>query len=566
MKFSQMQYTRPDFDETNAKYQELLKNLKASKTAEECFAVYKEINDFGEIVDSMFSLAYIRKTLNTNDEFYAAEHEYIDEIEPQLEEVLQEISKALLESPFRKELEEAWGKLMFTNLEIDLKTFSPAIIEDLQVENKLSTEYDDLMASAKIELEGKELNLSQVRAYFQNKDRALREQAINAYSQWFLSKGEQLDNLFDSLVKIRTQIAKKLGYEKFTELGYYRMQRNCYDEKMVAKFREGVVKYIVPVVTRLKAEQAKRIGATKIDIIDNSFSFPDGNPTPKGTPDEIFEHGKKMYGELSADTSEFFNFLLENELFDVLTRAGKEIGGYQTSIPMYKSPFIFANFNGTSDDIDVLTHEAGHAYAAYVAKDIYPSQLQHGGQDVSEIHSMAMEFFTWPWMEGFFGEDTEKYYQNHLASCVDFLPYGVMVDEFQHLIYNNPDKTPKERQEMWLSLEEKYRPWLDKANIPFWTEGRSWQMQLHIYGLPFYYIDYCLAGVMALNFWALNQKDEESKNNQNEAWAKYKKLVSYAGTKTFVDLVTDSGLPSPFEPDNLKIVADMVIDWLEAKA
>ena len=556
MKFSQMQYKRPEFEETNAKYKELLEKFKASKTAEECFAVYKEFNDFSVIVDSMFSLAYIRKTLNTNDEFYAAEHDYIDEIEPQLEEVLQEISKALLESPFRKEMEEAWGKLMFTNLEIDLKTFAPVIIEDLQEENKLSSDYDELMASASIEFEGELLNLSKLRAYFQNKDRALREKAVKAYSGWFTERSEQLDNLFDSLVKVRTRIAKKLGYENFTELGYYRMQRNCYDENMVAKFREGVVKHIVPVATKLISEQAKRIGVEKMSIIDYRFSYPDGNPTPKGTPDEIFAHGKKMYGELSADTSEFFNFLLENELFDVLTRDGKEIGGYQASIPMYKSPFIFANFNGTSADIDVLTHEAGHAYAAYVAKDIYPNELQHGGQDISEIHSMAMEFFTWPWMKGFFGEDTEKYYRSHLSDSVDFLPYGVMVDEFQHLVYNNPDKTPKERNEMWLSLEAKYRPWLDMADVPFWTNGRSWQMQLHIYGMPFYYIDYCLAGIMALNFWALNQKDHK------DAWAKYKRLVSFAGTKTFVDIVADSGLPSPFEPDNLKMVADMVIDWL----
>jgi M3 family oligoendopeptidase len=557
MKFSQMQYTRPEFEETNNKLKELLENFKAAKTAEECFAAYKEFNDFNVIVDSMFSLAYIRKTLNTNDEFYVAEHEYIDEIEPQLEEVLQEISKALLESPFRKEMEDAWGKLMFTNLEIDLKTFSPVIIEDLQEENKLTSEYDELMASAIIEFEGEQCNLSKISAYFQNKDRGLREKARKAYSEWFMERSEQFDNIFDALVKVRTRIAKKLGYETFTELGYYRMTRNCYDENMVAKFREGVIKHLVPVATQLKNEQASRIGVEKISIIDNDFAYVDGNPTPKGTPDEIFEHGKKMYAELSADTSEFFNFMLENELFDVLTRAGKEVGGYQTSIPMHKSPFIFANFNGTSGDIDVLTHEAGHGYAAYVAKDIYPNELQNGQQDISEIHSMAMEFFTWPWMEGFFGEDTKKYYHNHLSGSVDFIPYGVMVDEFQHLIYASPEKTAIERNELWLSLEAKYRPWLDMADVPFWTEGRSWQRQLHIYDVPFYYIDYCLAGIMALNFWALNQKDHK------DTWEKYKRLVSFAGTKTFVDLVADSGLPSPFEPDNLKLVADMVLDWLE---
>ena len=557
MKFSQMQYTRPIFEEVNAKYKQLLTNFKAAKTAEECFAAYKEINDYYVVMDSMFSLAYIRKTIDSNDEFYASEYEYADEVDPMIEELLQEVSKALLESPFRKELEAAWGKLMFTNLEIDLKTFSPEIIEDLQEENKLCSEYDKLMASAAIEFDGKLLNLSELAAYVQNLDREVRKNAVMAHSNWFMENSEQLDNIFDALVKVRTRIAKKLGYESFTELGYYRMQRNCYDEKMVSQFREGVLKHIVPVAVQLKAAQAKRIGVPTISIIDNDFSYPDGNPTPKGTPDEIFEHGKKMYAELSAETSEFFNFMLDNELFDVLTKPGKEIGGYQSTILMHKSPFIFANFNGTSDDIDVLTHEAGHAYAAYVARDIYPVELQHGPQETSEIHSMAMEFFTWPWMNGFFGEDTKKYYHSHLATSLTFLPYGVMVDEFQHHIYAKPEMTPQERNELWLTLEAKYRPWLDMADIPYWAEGRRWQGQLHIFTVPFYYIDYCLAGIIALNFWALNQKDHK------DAWAKYKRLVHFAGTKTFVDLIADSGIASPFEPDNLKIVADMALEWFE---
>ncbi|MCL2400069.1 MAG: M3 family oligoendopeptidase [Defluviitaleaceae bacterium] len=556
MKFSQMQYKRPEFAETNAKYKELLENFKAAKTADECFAAYKEINDFNVIVESMFTIAYIRKTLDTRDEFYAAEIEYIDEVEPELEEVLQEIVKALLESPFREDMEAKWGKLMFTNLEIDLKTFSPEIIEDLQEENRLCSEYSDLMASAMIEFDGKQLNLSEIDAYFQNTNSEVRKVAATLYSNWFMERNEQFDNLFDALVKVRTHIAKKLGYKSFTELGYYRMQRNCYDENTIAQFRERILEHFVPVVTRLKSMQADRIGTESISIIDNDFCYSDGNPTPKGTPDEIFEHGKQMYKELSKETSEFFNFMLENELFDVLSRPGKEVGGYQSMISMHKAPFIFANFNGTSGDIDVLTHEAGHAYAAYVARDIYPVELQFGQEDIGEIHSMSMEFFAWPWMEGFFGEDTEKYYHSHLSTSVTFLPYGVMVDDFQHQIYANPNMTAKERNDLWLSLEAKYRPWLDMAGIPFWAEGRRWQAQTHIYCDPFYYIDYCLAGVIALDFWTINEYDTV------EAWSLYNKLVHNAATKTFVDVIEDSYLSSPFDTDNLRRIAREVYGWL----
>ncbi|MCL2854131.1 MAG: M3 family oligoendopeptidase [Defluviitaleaceae bacterium] len=557
MKFADMQYTRPELESTQARYRELLKNFKAAKTADECFASHKEINDFTEYVNTMINLAYVRKTLNTKDEYYAAEYEYLDEVRPHFKEVLQEIFAAMLNSPFRKEMEAAWGKIMFSNLEIELKTFSPEIIEDLQEENRLCSEYADLLASAEIEFDGKTLNLSDMSAYFENKDRDMRVQACEALSNWYTSHAEQFDTIFDKLVKLRTGIAKKLGYESFTELGYYRMQRNCFDEAMVTKFRQGIIEHIVPLILKIKAEQAVRIGVDKIDIADLSFNYPDGNPTPKGTPDEIFAHGKKMFAELSDETSEFFNFMLENDLFDVLSKPGKGVGGYLEEFHIYKAPFIFANFNGTSNDIYVLAHEAGHGYASYVAYDIYPYELREGSPEISEIHAMAMEFFAWPWMEGFFGADTQKYYHRHLSKSIEFLPYGSMVDEFQHLVYAKPEMTPAERNALWLELEAKYRPWIDMAGIPYWAEGRCWHRQAAIYEMPFYYIDYCLAGIMALNFWALNQSDHMS------TWEKYVRLVKFAATKNFVELVSDSGLPTPFEPQNLKMVADMAAEWLE---
>ena len=557
MKFSQMPYKRLDYEETNAKYHALLEKFKAAANLEECFAAYKEIDDFNKYVDTMFSLSYIRNSLDTTDEFYSGERDYLDEIGPQLEEAGQAISLALLESPFRKDLEAKWGKLMFVNTELELKTFSPEIIEDLQEENRLTTEYDKLIASAQIEFDGKTLTLAEMGPYGEDPDREVRKSASQVVSAWYMSHAKRLDEIFDELVKVRTRIAKKLGHDKFTQVGYYRMQRNCYDQEMVAKFREGVVKYIVPVAARLKEEQAKRIGVDALTNYDDGFKYPDGNPKPVGTPDDIFAHGKKMYQELSAETAEFFDFMLEGELFDVLTRPGKAAGGYCSSLPLYKAPFIFANFDGTSGDIDVLTHEAGHAFADYVARDIYPSDLQDYSSETAEVHSMAMEFFTWPWMEGFFGDTVKKYYLSHLAGALCFIPYGTMVDEFQHHIYEKPEMTPEERNSLWMELEAKYRPWLKLDEIQFYAEGRHWQRQLHIYEVPFYYIDYCLAQIIALSFWAENQR------NSAAAWAKYRRLVGFAGTKTFVELVTDSGLPTPFVADNLKIVADAAMEWLD---
>ena len=557
MKFSQIPYERPAFEEMNSKLQDLLTRFKNASTAEECFAVYKEYDDCNADYDTTATLAFVRNSMDTIDEFYDGEVKYWDETEPKLEEVIQEFTTALLNSPFRKEMEAKWGSLMFVNAEIELKTFKPEIVADLQEENALCTEYDKLKASAQIEFDGKTLTLAEIYPYSENPDRSVRKASVEATANWYMDNSQQFDDIFDKMVKLRTGIAKKLGYENFVELGYYRNCRNCYDKDMVAKFREGVLKHIVPIITKLKEKQAQRIGVDVIKVYDQDFNYPDGNATPKGTADDIFAHAKKMYHELSSETGEFMDFMLENELFDVLTRPGKSSGGYCTGLPKYKMPFIFANFNGTSGDVDVFTHEMGHAYAVHIARDIFPSALQDYPAETAEIHAMGMEFFTWPWMEGFFGEQTDKYYDSHLALSLTFLPYGVMVDEFQHLIYENPDMTPAERNELWLELEGKYRPWLDQTDTPFYGEGRRWQAQLHIYTNPFYYIDYCLAGIMALQFWAHSQKDPKL------AWEKYRRLLSFAGTKTFIDLIEDAGLSTPFEADNIKDVADAATAWLD---
>jgi len=557
MKFPEMPYTRPQLEEVGAKFTEVLTAFKSAKTAEECFAAYKEYDDYSKYLWSMFGIARIRNTLDTNDTFYDGEKAYMDQALPQLQSLLQQFTMALLESPFRNELEAEWGSLMFLNAEITLKTFNPEIVADMQEENRLRSEYQKLIASAQINFDGKTLILAEMTPYFQHPDREMRKSAVDAYADWFKPHTEKLDSLFNELVKIRVSISEKLGHKNFVETGYYRMQRNCYGTEQVAKFREGVQKYIVPVAKRLKEEQAKRINVTSLKAYDDQFEYPEGNAKPFGTPDEIFAHGKKMYHELSDETAEFIDFMLENELFDVLTRPGKAAGGYCADIPIYKSPFIFANFNGTAGDIDVLTHEAGHAYAGYKSRDIYPSALRRYSNETAEVHSMAMEFFTWPWMEGFFGDQTKKYYYSHLASALIFIPYGTMVDEYQHHIYENPSMTPAERNALWLKLEGIYRPWLDLTETPFFEEGRRWQAQSHIFSMPFYYIDYCLAQILSLSFWAESQSDYKA------AWEKYVRFTGFAGTKTFVDLILDAGLPTPFEPENLKTVADAAVKWLD---
>ena len=390
-------------------------------------------------------------------------------------------------------------------------------------------------------------------------DDARRLAAWKAEGQWYKDNQAQLDDIYDQLVHLRDQMGKKLGYEGYTTLGYYRMGRNCYTKEDVEKFRAAVRTYLVPLADNIYREQAKRLGKEyPMSFADNALEFRSGNPRPVGTPDDILAQGKKFYDELSPETSVFFRTMLDGELLDVLSTEGKAGGGYCTSIPDYQVPFIFANFNGTQHDVEVVTHEAGHAFAAYTNRDRVPASYTWPSMEGCEVHSMSMEFFAWPWAEGFFGADTKKFYYSHLSGALTFIPYGTMVDHFQHIVYEKPDMTPKERHGVWKELLGIYMPWMKlDGDIPFYAEGEGWQRQHHIYSSPFYYIDYCLAQTVSLQFWALLQKD------QKNAWEHYMAYTRQGGSRTFTELLKNAGLESPFEETCLRTVAETAKAYLE---
>lgn len=558
MKFSEMPYSRPDMEALAAATTQTLEAMKAAPNAAGQIAAYDAYEKKMQTAGTMQQIAYIRHTINTKDEFYNAENDYMDEIGPKLQELTHRVNTALLESPYRAELERHYGALMFKNLEIAARSFSPAIVELMQEENKLVSEYQNLYASATVEFDGKTMPLPLLGPYKQDPDRAVRKAAYEADAKFFDSHREELDTLYDKLVKVRDAQAKKMGLPNYIPLGYDRMGRNCYTAKDVAAFRDQIAEDMVPIVAKVKEAQRRRIGVEKLAFYDEPISFADGNAVPEGTPDEILAAGKKMYQELSPETAEFIDFMFENELFDVLSRDGKAPGGYCTEIADYKSPFIFSNFNATAGDVDVLTHEAGHAFEAYRAfKQELPSLLHSPTIEACECHSMSMEFLTAPWHHLFFGKQTDKYELGHCEDALVFIPYGCMVDEFQHKVYENPEMTPEQRNELWLSLEKKYRPWIDFDNLPFYSRGGGWQRQLHIYEVPLYYIDYCMAQTVAFQFWNL------SRENYAEAWKRYMTFVDKAGTATFAELVESAGLKVPYHAGYIKEIGESISRWLE---
>ena len=542
MKFKDMPYERIDFAKAKAELSEIMEKSKAAKSGEEQFEIHKEFYQLNDKIQTQVTLCSIRHTIDTTDEFYEKEQNYYDEQIPEYSNMCVEYQKILFHSPYRQVLEEKIGQVAFKNMEIAMKSVSEEIIPLMQEENTLVTEYEKLLASAQIPWGEETLNLSLLTPYLKHKDAKIRREAQEKQNEFFLSIQDKLDELYDKLVKNRTLQAKKLGFETYTPLGYLRMQRNCYGREEIENLRRQVKEVWVPFAESIFEKRKERLGLSELSYTDEVVYSPKGNPQPEGTPEEILQAGQQMYEELSSETKEFFDFMMDNELLDVFGRKTKAVGGYMTYIPDYKSPFIFANFNGTSGDVDVMTHECGHAFQGYLAAADPIREHADIGMETAEIHSMSMEFFTEPWYSLFFGKETaQEYTEMHSEDAVIFVPYGCMVDEFQHIVYDNPELTPKERKQAWKDLERVYKPHLFYDGLEFFENGCFWQKQHHIYSFPLYYIDYVIAQLCAFEYKIWMDKDREA------AWQSYLKLCKMSASKFHTELLEEAGLETPFK-------------------
>ena len=553
MKIKDMPYVHPDMEAVRKQMTEIIEGVRNAGSADEIMALRERYLDIDKEISTAGTLVEIRYTCNTADEYYVKENDYFDEIGPELENLKVEMGNALVDSPFRAELERKLSPVYFRYLELGRKIMSPAIIEDLKEENKIVSEYSKMMAGMEFEFRGEKMSRAMLTGYFKDDDRGTRKEAYTVLGNVMNGYRDRLDDIYDRLVKVRTRIAGKMGYKNYIEYGYYNMQRICYGQEEVSTFRKNVLEYITPVVARLRTENAKKLGIDKYMLYDDGVIIKGGDPRPIGGKDEIFSAAREMYHNMGSEAADFIDMMLDADAFDVEARKNKWGGGYCTYIPKYKQPFILANFNGSAGDVDVMTHEAGHALNAYLIRDNrFASEIGCGGMETAETHSMSMEFFAWKYIDKFFGENAGKYKYMHALDALSFIPYGTIVDYFQHIVYGNPDMCPAERCEEWKKLEARFRPHISTEGMPFLEEGRRWQYQMHIYESPFYYIDYCLAQTAAFGFLMASLEDYDG------AFEKYLRLSKQGGEKYWTDLLEEAGIVSPFKEGALAELAEKI--------
>lgn len=539
--FADLSAPTPDFDDVTRRHESLRSALESAADVDAACALVDDWDAVRREYETWSNLVDLRFNQDTKDEAIKAARTHRDELAPRWTELEVAMKRVLLGHPLRDAIAERIGAQAFSLWETDVLAFDPALRDDLVTEAKLEAEYTELLAGGELTVQGERVNLSTIRPFREHKDRDVRHEAEQVLWGWFGDNAEALDRIYDEMVRLRTKMAKQLGYDSFVELGYKRMLRIDYDRHDVERFREQVREHVVPLATELVRQQGERLGVEKMMAWDESIADPDGNPRPQGDHDWMIARATEMFDAMGDDLGGFFRRLSEGGYIDLKSRDGKAGGGFCTNFPAVGMPFIFANFDGTKGDVEVFTHEVGHAFQCYLSRHHRPLDYGWPTMEACEIHSMGLEFLTWPQMERFFGDDADRFRRIHLAEGLKFLPYGVAVDHFQHEVYDNPDATPAERKAMWRRMEQTYMPWRDWGDCAYGAAGGRWQLQRHIYLMPFYYIDYTLAQTCALQFL------ERARTDRASAMADYVALCRRGGEAPFQDLARGAGLESPFD-------------------
>ncbi len=553
LKFEEYPLNVPTEKRLRKKFESLIQELNNCSNAQEAKATIKHWNKFTSQLTNDMSIIFVRYSCDTQNPTYKKAQERCDELSPIISSYSTQFAKILTKASYREELEKEFGKYLFKMYDNSLKSFDDKILNECIEENKLVSEYESVLGSAQVDFRGEKLNLSQLGKYMQDADRATRKEAAITMDKWLGEHEEKIGGIYDKLVKLRTEMAKKLGFENFVELGYLRLGRTDYNALDCQGYRAQIAKEVVPVAQKLYKKQMKALGIKKPQTYDYNLMFASGNAMPAGDAKYLVEQAHKMYSALGNESQVFFEFMQNHHLMDLEARKGKSPGGYCTYFPTYKAPFIFSNFNGTEGDVNVLTHEGGHAFQAYLSRNIKVPEYQSPTLEACEIHSMSMEFLAWPYMEGFFGKDAEKAKYSHLCDAIEFLPYGITIDEFQHWVYEHPEATHEERCTKFKEIETRYTPHKKFDDCPTLNKGTTWLRQSHVFGSPFYYIDYTLAQVVAFQFLIEDQKNHE------KTWKKYIKLCKCGGKAPFTELLAMNKLRNPFEEGNVhKNVAPLI--------
>jgi len=562
-KFKELKFPRPSFNVFRELYNDAIERVHQAKNGDDIMEILFEVDELSRKATDLLSANFIHHTMDTTDERYEQDQRWYEENQPLFMKAILDFNDAIYNSPFREHVEGIIGPMYFLKMDVKKKTFCEANIPLQQREAELVNEYQNIISSCHVEILGEPRNFVGLQSLFSHEDRNVRKEAFRAFSEFLSGNEERLEEIWGELLTIRDQMGKNLGFENYIPLAYLERLRLTYGQEEVEAFRKQVVEEIVPICSKIYEFQAKSLGLDEIKVYDEKVLFGDGSVKSAGDKEYMFGQVINMLRDMSPETDEFIGFMLDHELIYYEDSPGKAAREYATILPARKAPFMFSHFDGSPASLQVFLEGLGYAFAAYrssrrqLLEEYYASC-----SEIMEIHSMSMVYFANKYADSFFGEDATKYEFANLHNYITFIPFSVAVDEFQHICYKNLYMTPKERTQVWRDLEKKYMPWRKyDEDDEFMNRGGYWYHKGHFFFDPFYYIEYSLATINAMEMY---QKYVE---RPSTAWNEYLLLTDMGGSKNYLEALEIAQLTPAFKEgavkDSIKYVKSVLEEYME---
>lgn len=520
------------------------------RTIHDCSALERLLLDRSELdaaAEEAAANLYIQMTRHTDDELARKRYlEFVENVEPELKKVGFALDRKIAECPFAQQLDQQRYSVLLRSLRRSVELFCEANIPIETEVTKLDQKYSEINGAMTVTFDGEERTLPQMARYLEETDRPRRQASWEAVSARRLNDVDRINDIFDHMLTHRHQMALNAGFPNFRDFQHARLQRFDYTPADCAMFHEGAEKVCVPLLRKLNADRAKVLGIPALKPWDLKVDLHGRAPLkPFEGAEELVDRSSAIFHRMDPELGTMFDSMRQGDCLDLESRKGKAPGGYQYQRQRSRSPFIFMNAAGLHRDVITMVHEAGHAFHSLLCAHDPLVSYRSSPMEFAEVASMSMELLTFPYLEEFYSsDDATRARRDHLESLSTMLPWIATIDAFQHWVYLNPTHTRKDREQYWLHLNERFGSAID------WTGHQQsletmWHRQLHIFGLPFYYIEYGIAQLGALQMWM------QAKRNPSDALGNYKKGLALGSSQPLPALFKAAGLNFSFNPETM---------------
>ncbi len=529
-------------------------------------SLIRDESDLSEIISETRAKTYINMTCNTNDKkAQDSWKNFVENIQPKISEFSDLLNKKILGHESVDKLPEKYD-IMIEAMRSDINIFRE---ENIPLQTQLSllgTRYNEIRGKQTVNFDGVEMTFPMMAIYQEDLTREVRESAWRCCTKRVLEDTEEISNIFDEMIQIRHQIAINSGFKGYQEYMFAAMHRFDYTIADCLEFHDSIESSCMPIKKTMIKRRKDILKLDKFRPWDSSVDLQGNKPLkPFENVKQLVDGCSKIFHSMSKELGAYFDSLEDKECLDLESRIGKAPGGYQYYLQKSRMPFIFMNAAGTQRNLETMIHEAGHAFHSFYSGHLELIHERDSPIEFAEVASMSMELLTHSkWEEFYTKNEADRARKKHLEGIIEFMPWMATIDSFQNWIYSNPNHTREERSIKWLEISDKFGSGYDYSGVnddSFNYEKiveTSWQLQGHLFGAPFYYVEYGIAQLGAIQLWKYHRQDPE------KALESYKKGLSLGYTKGLIDLFSATGLKMSFNKKHVSELIHEVYDVIQS--